>query len=787
MNDLVKTKCFKLISFVLIHAFLMLDFAWAGLIQETDCLSPNLNISNPFFVDSFDYLFKKEINGSIENSLFEGTFTQLELTEKLGKIFKQMGIDVNKKDDIFTDIKTAFEQGQDITQLTQQKEAEFKKMAGWIKKNKKELVRDKELLVFLENNKLPILRRAADAEIRELAIEYMIKKMAALKEILDSGSQQEVLELIADTLDIIEDVIYPAYNFSTGFFVINRENLKHWIKKVFFWANHDKYNPHASADLFWNVIRGYVEHAKAYVSQRNLDKELEKVRENKREELGEFRKEYVLDHILVKRTGGALQLNAVTTISALAMVFADRINTFISIYPHSTLTIGFAAGMTALGYLFYRFLKSEKFGRIISPLYTIWYVWRLGLKGKNPADNIIIEMVRQASSRKQLIQKVRNTIAYLQDEMRKQQRTAVEQEVDKLLEGRLKEILFSRLERMGTDAYYWKALYRFYSRHFRARKFKIELNLNPIGHAYDRELLNLVKNGWKNEELIHNYLELNLRSALETRRKYSRKILEKFVQKGMLERSEFIQMSMNVLKNGSAEAAKDIILGLEACVDGFDKHLRTKVLIHLKVNLEKHKKRIKQIEAKAKKNNGYFIEELNIKQAEEKRIEALLNSIAEIVLEDMAIQTDIYKKSSVALTLESVINDMDKDLLGEFKGQLINIRGKYEQEIEALTQRFKRESMAVYIINVMKGINANNAGAEKNKTNKALLDALKTNKREIERVISAVEKNLNKNNLGQNQNNNIFSIFKGVERIAPRIKYLSPFNARMSNFVGQAI
>lgn len=298
----------KITAIFLIQAFLLLDIAWAGPVSKADCLSPALNINNRELLNFFELLLiENEMKYLIENDLYVGTLIETEFEKKLEEIFRAMGIgkgaDKQKEAlDIFSDIKSAFKQGEDVERLIRQKEAELEKMAGWTRKDKKELVRDKELLVFLENNQLPIFRRAYHTEISKLARKKMIKKMAALKDALASGSEQEVLELLADTLDVIEGILYPHYNLSASFLSINREDIQVQLKRVFFWTNQKMHrNPLLTRMDYGLAICAFVEHTKAYVEQRNLKEAFEKMRRIKREKMGGFDKRYVLEGVWGKR------------------------------------------------------------------------------------------------------------------------------------------------------------------------------------------------------------------------------------------------------------------------------------------------------------------------------------------------------------------------------------------------------------------------------------------------------------------------------------------------------
>ncbi|MBU1042781.1 MAG: hypothetical protein KJ915_00060 [Candidatus Omnitrophica bacterium] len=160
------------------------------------------------------------------------------------------------------------------------------------------LIRDKIPDVFLRNNQIPILHKAKKSERKALGLKIMVKEMAKLRQALDSGTEKEVLSGIAETIDIIEQVLYPESSFSVGTFPIERKLLRDWITKLFFWINYDEYSSHGMEGVLNGVIRGYVEHAKAYVQQHDLEQELESIRSQTNEKLGGFKNLFVLKDLV---------------------------------------------------------------------------------------------------------------------------------------------------------------------------------------------------------------------------------------------------------------------------------------------------------------------------------------------------------------------------------------------------------------------------------------------------------------------------------------------------------
>ncbi|MBU1087090.1 MAG: hypothetical protein KKD05_06180, partial [Candidatus Omnitrophica bacterium] len=84
MSKLLSKSWFRFISLVLIHAFLMLDLAWAGngdilSLKSSDCLSPALQINSNILTTSFSKLYYDELFPGIELQPLLERLKQIEL------------------------------------------------------------------------------------------------------------------------------------------------------------------------------------------------------------------------------------------------------------------------------------------------------------------------------------------------------------------------------------------------------------------------------------------------------------------------------------------------------------------------------------------------------------------------------------------------------------------------------------------------------------------------------------------------------------------------------------
>jgi hypothetical protein len=427
------------------------------------------------------------------------------------------------------------------------------------------------------------------------------------------------------------------------------------------------------------------------------------------------------------RTNG-LQSNYLSTLCALAISCSAQLKLLL-IQNISTIfmALGWGGIFIVSGFLLKRLSETAGFIRLIKPLRVKWYVWRLGLDKQDAIDQFVLEMIKHTENRQDLIKRITTVLKHLQDIKNKAKNGSNPVNSEGLLDKRLRDILFGKLFKMGTDAAYFEALYLIYSEIYRAPYYKRVLKLKPRKNYYEQEFLDYVKRGFKQQTLIQDCLKPNLRSTFTERRRASIALLNKFTKAGFLTKEELINMYLEVLENGQLPAVGDAISELRDDIEAVDSKTKTKLILNLRIIIKHLEKKVKKSKAQAKKRNNYYQSQYESLREELLKVQALLSYIVLKVLSDFQTHTDLRDIVYAAAGLEGCFNLLADDVYIEYKGYLEAILNTLIETQKQLISQVKPESLRTIIANNLKG---NNKDAEN--------EQIKTQLKQIEQQIKTV-------------------------------------------------
>ncbi len=420
-----------------------------------------------------------------------------------------------------------------------------------------------------------------------------------------------------------------------------------------------------------------------------------------------------------------LQINPLVVTGAFFISAIDKMNN--SIWQNLIRLSIFAFSAVVI---IYSFLILKKFVR--GPIRVKWYVWRLGLKEGQVTDLVIRRMIENSNSRKDLMKEI---IAEIDDSRGKEKN-----KLDRDFEKRSRQLLFDKLYKMGTDAFYLKVLYRIYSHTYRAIYYKRVLKLKAKKKYYDNELLDYVKRGYSKKQLIYSYLKSNLTSTLNERRKATIDMLERFVKAGLLSKQELIYMYLEVLEGSVSIATVDAIIGLKDYIDSADDKTKVEFILKLQEIVKKLEKKIKNNTPLFWKNNRYHHDQVELQKQELLKAQALLIHIGIDVLSDFETSTDLKYIIAAAVSLEGCFKLFGDDVYWQFSGYLNQILNTLIKTQKQLIAQVKPELLKVRISNTI-----NNNNNKKNENVKASLKETAQYIKTVNELLKKLKKTKKKN------------------------------------------
>ncbi len=471
-----------------------------------------------------------------------------------------------------------------------------------------------------------------------------------------------------------------------------------------------------------------------------------------------------------------IQSNVLATIGALLLTGIDNLQNFAAQTPVWTVSI--AAGIN-LSYLGYRFFHNEKFMQMIQPIVRVFSSPKLSLNREKTADDLPIKILKKKHKTDDLIQDAKDPVDYFKIEKIKKQVHSKQK--------KRKHVIDSSVKRM---------LKRVYGEIYSVHYYRKVLKLSSKPDAYQREFLSYARDGWSQDNLIYDYLKPNLRSSLDARRKFSRRMLEGFVAEGILKEEELIAMFMEGLESGFFSSQKDSAMALAEYINSVDHKEQTKVLLTLQIVLRKQADEVKKTRAKAKKGNTFELNKLKSQEKEYSKIKILLISTGFKILSGFDKTDDLSEVVKSAAAVEDYFDEFADDLFREFSKYLNDVIGILNKQRNELLVQIKPQSLKETFIN---GITRKNSNGQGDENLRAQLKQVQT---QIKRV-TATSKALNQSRgrqirkarlsiqrKAENPNKRPIILITEADIVAPAINFsrsLTNINKQQQLLIEQAI
>ncbi|MBU1044502.1 MAG: hypothetical protein KJ915_08930 [Candidatus Omnitrophica bacterium] len=694
-------KVYKIISLILINAFLLLDIVWAGnmdfsIIENTDNLSAQIQISNPDFYNYFLNGVNPDDMGSkldeATNLARDDLFTFDKINNLLSQAEQTQGDSENAislQVNYFAPIGAGLTWGWD-------------KVQGFIVQNQVLLTNigfsfaviglSLAVVMGIYKNYQRFIRSIQPLRMQWYSWRLGLKAgnyidQIILRRIYASYSRKELLEDISSSVSKFKDeqkilTLDPSSKQSNDAF---EERFSIVLKKL----------SRMGIGVF--SFKSFLDNDKLVASAEKTDKSSNK-----------------------KTT---LQASSWATAGALFMTDMENSNDLSS---HNLI----AVAALALGGIV---IVSSAL--MYKPLRMQWYIWRLDLKRGDVIDLVIKNMIAKSNNRNELI----NLISLEIDKLNGEEKNRLNENLAK----RFDQILVDKLYKMGTKAFYYKVFFGIYSNAYRAFYYKRVLKLNNQNN-FDKQFLQDVLGGKSLQWLISDCVNIAMNSDDIEPRRLAINMLNKIVKAGLLKKQALVSMYLEVADSKFLDTKVCAIFGLKDHIKDIDQTNKIKLILKLEDIINNKEKEVRKIKLALPFKRVYAYNRNHADQKEELlKSQALYIHMVMDLLSNFEENENINDIIKIVEDFKEYVDLLGNDVNSQFSEYLEPILAVLIKNRDQLADQLKPESLSTMIVNNIPGKN------NKNTTDKQVKNQLKQTVDRI-KIVSELLKQLKqkRNNYG---------------------------------------